>query len=53
MMAVDTNALNVAIYRARRQFSRAGIEGSGGLVEVRRGQRRFGLAPERFEIGSL
>lgn len=53
MLGTDSNALNVGIYRARGQLGAAGIEGAAGVVEVRRGQRRFGLEPDRFEITSL
>lgn len=50
MLQVDGNALNVAIYRARGQLSSSGVEGAAGIVEVRRGQRRLGLEPDRIEI---
>ncbi len=53
MLGLDTNALNVGIYRARGQISAAGIDGAAGVVQVRRGQRRFGLEPDRFEVTSL
>ena len=53
MLGTDSNALNVGIYRARGQLGAAGVEGAAGVVEVRRGQRRFGLEPDRFEITSL
>lgn len=50
MLGTDTNGLNVAIYRARGQLSKAGVEGAAGIVEVRRGQRRIGLEPERMVV---
>ncbi|MBW2256209.1 MAG: FHA domain-containing protein [Deltaproteobacteria bacterium] len=53
MLGLDSNALNVAIYRARGQLSASGVEGAAGLVEVRRGQRRIGLEPERLEVVRL
>lgn len=53
MLGLDTNALNVGIYRARGQLAAAGVEGAAGIVEVRRGRRRFGLEPDRFTITSL
>lgn len=53
MLGVDSNALNVAIYRARRQLQAAGVEGAAGLVEVRRGQRRIGVSTERLEVVPL
>lgn len=53
MLGVDSNALNVAIYRARRQLQAAGVEGAAGLVEVRRGERRIGVAAERLEVVPL
>lgn len=53
MLGLDSNALNVAIYRARGQLSAAGVEGAAGVVEVRRGQRRIGLEPERLEVVRL
>jgi len=51
MLAMDTNALNVAIHRARQQLLAAGIDGAQGVVEVRRGHRRFGT--DRFEISAI
>jgi hypothetical protein len=53
MLGTDTNALNVGIYRARGQLGAAGVDGAAGVVEVRRGRRRFGLEPERLTITSL
>ena len=53
MLGVDSNALNVAIYRARRQLQAAGVDGAAALVEVRRGQRRIGLAVDRLEVVPL
>lgn len=53
MLAMDANALNVSIYRARGQLGAAGVEGAAGVVEVRRGQRRLGVEPERLEIVAL
>ncbi len=50
MLGTDTNGLNVAIYRARGQLSKAGVDGAAGIVEVRRGQRRIGLEPERMDV---
>jgi len=50
MLGLDANALNVAIYRARNQISDAGVDGAAGIVEVRRGQRRLGVEPERIEV---
>lgn len=53
MLGIDSNALNVAIYRARRQLQAAGVDGAAGLVEVRRGQRRIGVSCDRLEIAPL
>lgn len=53
MLGMDSNAMNVGIYRARGQLAQAGLDGSAGIVEVRRGQRRFGVEPDRIEITSL
>lgn len=53
MLAIDANSLNVSIYRARGQLGSAGVDGAAGLVEVRRGQRRLGIEPERIEIVPL
>jgi hypothetical protein len=53
MLGMDANAMNVGIYRARGQLSASGLDGAAGVVEVRRGQRRFGMEPDRFEITSL
>ena len=48
MLAMDTNHLNVAIFRARRQFAEAGIAEAARLVETRRHQRRLGV--DRVEV---
>jgi len=53
MLGTDSNSLNVGIYRARGQLSAAGLDGAASIVEVRRGQRRFGIEPERIEITGL
>ena len=53
MLQLDPNGLNVAIYRARGQLAAAGVEDAVGIVEVRRGQRRIGMMPDRLEIGPL
>ena len=53
MLAMDANSLNVGIYRARAQLTAAGVEGAAGVVEVRRGQRRLGVEPERVTVGLL
>ncbi len=53
MLCTDTNGLNVAIYRARGQLSKAGVDGAAGIVEVRRGQRRLGMEPSRIEVVPL
>jgi hypothetical protein len=50
MVALDSHARNVAIFRARRQVSAADVEGAAGVVEVRRGQRRLGIGPERLYL---
>lgn len=47
---LDLATINVYIYRARRQLAALGVEHAALLVEVRRGQRRLGLPPERLEI---
>ncbi len=51
MLAMDSNALNVAIHRARQQLTAAGVSGSAGIVEVRRKQRRLGT--DRFRVVPL
>ena len=51
MLAMDANALNVAIHRARQQLSRAGVSDAAAIVEVRRKQRRLGT--DRFQIAKL
>lgn len=48
MLRMDANGLNVAIHKAREQMLSAGVLGGAGIVEVKRGARRFGL--DRFEI---
>jgi hypothetical protein len=47
-LKMDDSAVNVLIHRARHQLASAGVEGAAGIVEVKRGQRRFGT--DRFEI---
>lgn len=51
MLAMDANALNVAIHRARQQLSRAGVSNAAAIVQVRRKQRRLGT--DRFQITQL
>ena len=51
MLRLDSNALNVAIHRARQQLGTAGLEGAAGIVGVKRGTRRLGT--DRFEITTL
>ncbi len=51
MLRTDSNNLNVAIHKAREQLIAAGVEDAGAIVEVRRGQRRFGT--DRFELATL
>lgn len=46
MLRIRPSALNVAVHRARQQLADAGVVGAAGLVEVRRGLRRFGT--DRF-----
>jgi hypothetical protein len=47
-LRMDDAAVNLLIHRARHQLAAAGVDGAGGIVEVKRGQRRFGT--DRFEI---
>lgn len=47
---LNQQALNVYIFRARQQLAAAGIELAAQVVEVRRGQRRIGVAPERISV---
>lgn len=51
MLRIDSNALNVAIHRARQQLAATGLEGAAGVVQTRRGQRRLGT--DRFTIVPL
>ena len=51
MLRMRANALNVAIHRARAQLAEVGMMGAAGVVEVRRGLRRFGS--DRLEITAL
>jgi hypothetical protein len=53
MLGTDSNGLNVAIYRARRQLDAARVDGASALVEVRRGQRRIGIGVDRLEVVPL
>jgi len=45
-------ALNLSFLRARRELQERGVVDAQDVVEVRTGQRRFGLPPERTEIAS-
>lgn len=51
MLRMDSNGLNVAIHKAREQLLAAGVLGGAGIVQVRRGARRFGI--DRFEISRM
>ncbi len=51
MLRMDSNGLNVAIHKAREQLLSAGVLGGAGIVEVKRGARRFGI--DRFEISRM
>lgn len=48
MLNMETNALDVAIHRARKQLAQAGVERAAGIVEVRPGQRR--ICTDRLEL---
>lgn len=47
-LKTEMNTLDVAIHRSRRRLESAGVLGSAGIVEVRRGERRFGT--DRIQI---
>lgn len=49
-LAVDSQALNVAIHRARHQLSQAGVHNAAQIVEVKRRKRRLGT--DRVQIVS-
>ena len=51
MLSMTTNALNVAIHRARHQLLAAGVGGAASIVEVRGAERRLGT--DRFRIVAL
>lgn len=51
MLRVDVATLDMLVHRARRQLAKEGVRGATGLVEVRRGSRRIGVAD--VTIGSL
>ncbi|MCK6551722.1 FHA domain-containing protein [Myxococcota bacterium] len=51
MLKMDSNALNVAIHRARQQLLAAGIDGGAGIVQVQRGARRLGT--DRFQLVAI
>ena len=42
LLKTEVNTLDVSIHRSRRRLESAGVLGSAGIVEVRRGERRFG-----------
>ena len=49
-LKVEPSRINVAIHRARGQLARSGVLGSPEVVEVRRGQRRIGIEPDRLDV---
>ena len=51
MLKLDTNALNVSIHSARGALAGAGVVDAAEVVEVRRGQRRFGT--DKVEVLAL
>ncbi len=53
MLGSNENQVNVAIYRARRQFALAKILGAGDLFERRPGTRQIRLGVKKVEIHSL
>ncbi len=48
ILRTEVNLIDVAIHRTRRKLEAAGVLGAAGIVEVRRGERRFGS--DRIEI---
>ncbi len=42
MLRMTQNAFNVAVHRARQQLLAVGVVGGASVVQVRRGERRFG-----------
>ena len=49
MLKLDSNALNVATHRARRELAAAGLSDAAGVIEIRRGYRRLGTSRVRVE----
>lgn len=47
-LRADSNAIDVAIHRNRRRLEEAGVLGAASVVQVRRGERRFGT--DKVEI---
>jgi hypothetical protein len=53
MLRCEENHLNVDIYRARRQLSKAGVRDAAGLVERRSATREVRIGVERLHIRLL
>ena len=53
MLGVDSNHLNVTIFRLRKQLAALGIHGLGDLVARRLGTGQIRLGTDRVEIAAL
>lgn len=49
MLKLDSNALNVATHRARRELAELGLRDAAQIIEIRRGSRRLGTDRVRIE----
>jgi hypothetical protein len=53
MLHVDEAALNVAVFRIRRDLAAQGLANAAQLIERRRGSRQLRLGTERVQVGPL
>lgn len=53
MLATPANLLNVAVFRARKQFAEHGIPGAAGIIARRPGTGQLRLGTDRVEVTKL
>jgi hypothetical protein len=53
MLATEPNLLNVAVFRARKQFAEHGIHGAAAIIARRPGTGQLRLGTDRVEVTKL
>ncbi len=53
MLATEPSLLNVAVFRARKQFAEHGIHGAAGIIARRPGTGQLRLGTDRVEVTKL